>query len=79
VKQRTTFLHASNPFSVLLVFCHVLLVIVAFGLTTGVGIALAAIGRSADVRALRIGVRTGRPLTMAGGIILVVGILFVFA
>jgi len=63
----------------LLVFFHVLFVIVAFGLTTGVGIALAAIGRSADVRAIRTGVRAGRPLTTAGGTILIVGILFGFA
>jgi Predicted integral membrane protein (DUF2269) len=63
----------------LLLFFHVLFVFVAFGLTTGVGVAIAAIGRSGDPRAIRVGVRAARPMSIAGGILLLLGILVGFA
>lgn len=40
---------------------------------------MAAVGRSGDVRAIRVAVRAGRPMTMAGGVILLLGIIFGFA
>lgn len=60
------------------IFLHVLFVLVAFAFTTGVGVAMAAIGRSADPRAIRVAVRVGRPMTLTGGVLLLVAVLWGF-
>jgi uncharacterized membrane protein len=57
---------------------HILAMFIAFGFTTGVGILLMAISRSGDVRTIRTAAKIARPLQIAGGIILVVGIIFGF-
>jgi hypothetical protein len=60
------------------VFLHIIFVIVAFGLTTGVGVVMAAVGRSADPRAIRIAVKAGLPMSMTGGALLLLGAIFGF-
>lgn len=60
------------------VFLHIFFVLVAFGLTTGVGVVMAAVGRSADPRAIRIAVKAGLPMTMGGGIFLLLSAVFGF-
>src|SRR5579872_2622944 len=60
------------------VFLHVLFVFVAFALTTGVGLAAAAIGASAEPRAILAGMPVARRLTLAGQVVMLVGILFGF-
>src|SRR5215472_2142652 len=57
---------------------HVIVMFFAFAFTTGVGIALNAISASQDVRAIRAAARVMRPFSMAGGILLLIGIIFGF-
>ena len=61
------------------IFFHVLFVFVAFAFTTGVGVVMAAIARSADPRAIRVAVRAGRPMTIVGGVLLLLAVVVGFA
>ena len=58
---------------------HILTMFVAFAFMTGTGIMLNAISRTRDVRAIRAAVNVGRPLTAAGSIVLLLGVVFGFA
>ena len=60
------------------ILLHIFAVFMAFAFTTGVGIALSAIANTGDVRALRTAVRVMRPFNAAGGILLLVGVIFGF-
>lgn len=57
---------------------HILAMFIAFGFTTGVGILLTAIARSGDVRTIRTAVKVARPMQIAGGILILIGIIFGF-
>lgn len=61
-----------------LIFFHILTMFIAFALTTGTGIAVSAIISSADVRAIRVATRVGRPLILGGSAMLIVGVLLGF-
>jgi len=61
-----------------LTFFHVLSIFIAFALTTGVGIASAAIAGTRDVRAIRAAGKIAPPLQQAGAALIVVGIIFGF-
>ena len=58
---------------------HVLFVFIAFALSSGVGILVSMVTASGDVRAIRVASRAARPLHIAGGIALLLGIIFGFA
>lgn len=60
------------------ILLHILAVFIAFAFTTGVGIALTAIANTQDVPAIRTAVRVMRPFNAAGGILLIVGVIFGF-
>ena len=60
------------------ILLHILAVFVAFAFTTGVGIALTAIAASGDVRTIRTATRVLRPFNIAGGILLLVGVIVGF-
>ena len=57
---------------------HILAVFVSFAFTTGTGITLAAIANTGDVRAIRTAARAMRPMMAAGGILLLLGVIFGF-
>src|SRR5271165_3043649 len=59
-----------------LLFFHVAMVFVGFALTTGIGIGLTQIVHAGDVRATRVAARSALPLATAGGVVLIVGVLF---
>ena len=58
----------------MLVFFHVLLMFIAFALTTGPGVMLALVADSGDAKAIAVAGRVNRPLSMIGGISLLLGI-----
>jgi hypothetical protein len=58
-----------------IMFLHVAAVFIAVALTAGVGIHTMQIVKSCDVRATRVAVRAAIPLSIAGGIVLIVGAL----
>ena len=62
----------------ILTLLHVLVVFVAFGFTTGVGIVLSAITSAGDVRTIRIASRVALPFLIAGAVTLVLGVLLGF-
>lgn len=57
---------------------HVLAMFVAFAFTTGAGIVMAAIANAGDVRVIRIVSKTMLPFQAAGGVVLVLGVVFGF-
>jgi predicted integral membrane protein DUF2269 len=57
---------------------HILAMFVAFAFTTGTGIVLSAIANNGDVRAIRAAAKATRPFQIAGGIILIIGLIFGF-
>jgi hypothetical protein len=56
-------------------FLHIAAVFIAVALTAGVGIHTMQIVKSCDVRAIRVAVHAAIPLSIAGGIVLIVGAL----
>lgn len=58
---------------------HVLLVFIAFSLSSGVGILVQAVVATGDVRAIRSASNAARPLHIVGGVVLLLGIVFGFA
>lgn len=62
----------------IIIALHVIVMFFAFAFTTGVGIALSAIAASEDVRAIRTASRVMRPFNMAGGILLLIGVVLGF-
>jgi uncharacterized membrane protein len=63
----------------MLTFFHVLAMFIAFGLTTGVGIATSAVAATRDVRAIRAATKVAFPLQLTGAIFILVGVIFGFA
>jgi uncharacterized membrane protein len=59
-----------------IVFLHVAAMFIGIALTVGVGVYFVLIERSQDVRALRTATRAAIPLSIAGGIAIVVGAVF---
>jgi hypothetical protein len=58
---------------------HVLAMFVAFALTTGVGIFMIGLADTGDVKVIRAAARIARSLQRAGGIVLLIGVVFGFA
>lgn len=59
-----------------LTILHILSMFIAFGLTTGAGIVLAGVAASDNVGAIRAATKIVSPLQIAGGIVLVLGLIF---
>ena len=62
----------------IVIVLHILAMFIAFGFTTGTGILLTAIASGGDVRSIRAAAKAIRPFQIAGGIILLVGVIFGF-
>lgn len=59
-------------------FFHVLAMFIAFALTVGVGITTTAVANTRDVRAIRVATKIAYPLQLAGGILILIGVIFGF-
>jgi hypothetical protein len=57
---------------------HVLAMFIAFALTVGVGITATAVAGTREVRAIRAATKIAQPLSLTGGIMLLVGAIFGF-
>ena len=60
------------------IFFHVLAMFIAFAFTVGVGVATTAVANTRDVRAIRAATKIAQPLSLTGGIVLLVGAIFGF-
>jgi len=62
----------------IIIALHIIFMFIAFAFTNGVGIALTAIAATQDVRSIRTASRAMRPFNIAGGIVLLIGIVLGF-